>query len=105
MLDAVYASSQLTYCQVMGAPNALSFHTYRFNTLIQCQTHKGTMMNILKRIALPVLWSLKTASYRAQGLCTKLEMDFLSAIDRIDRSYADKRWVAKWKTAPEKEPF
>jgi hypothetical protein len=56
-------------------------------------------MNILKKIALPVLWSLKTASYRAQGLCTKLEMDFLSAIDRIDSSYADKRWVAKWKSA------
>ena len=81
------------------------FTHIKFNTLTQCQTRKGTMMNIVKKIALPILWSLKTASYRAQGLCTRLEMDFLSAIDRIDRSYADKRWVAKWKTAPEKEPF
>jgi hypothetical protein len=55
-------------------------------------------MKLLKPL-LPVLWLAKNFSWRAASFFMKLEHDvLLPAMDKIDRTYADRRFVHRWQT-------
>jgi len=50
-------------------------------------------MKLLKPL-LPILWAAKQAAASAQRFCSRLEFEVLiPVIDKIDRSYLDKRWA------------
>lgn len=44
------------------------------------------------KVVLPVLWVLKTASWKLSVIFSKLEYRILKVIDDTDVHYADKRW-------------